>query len=169
MENMLSGLERMVEYDLIVVLKYLTKKDKMSLRESSTTLRRRIDELEKTFKVWRISDVDKNKLRTIADINIIQGNNYFKYDKLYKVPNQVKMFVKINVKETPPLSRANFIVLIYFHHFIKLEIPIQFFSKIITVRNPVFKQKYFIIFFKFVHVTIKSKHHCTYFICTRLN
>ena len=76
MENMLSGLERMVEYDLIVVLKYLTKKDKMSLRESSTTLRRRIDELEKTFKVWRISDVDKNKLRTIADINIIQGNKH---------------------------------------------------------------------------------------------
>ncbi len=79
------------------------------------------------------------------------------------------MFVKINVKETPPLSRANFIVLIYFHHFIKLEIPIQFFSKIITVRNPVFKQKYFIIFFKFVHVTIKSNHHCTFFICPRLN
>ena len=76
MENKLSSLERMVEYDLKVVLKYLTKKDKMSLRASSTTLRRRIDELEKTFKVWRIRRVDKNKLRTIADINIIQGNKH---------------------------------------------------------------------------------------------
>ena len=76
MENKLSSLERMVVYDLIVVLKYLTKKDKMSLRASSTTLRRRIDELEKTFKVWRIRRVDKNKLRTIADINIIQGNKH---------------------------------------------------------------------------------------------
>ena len=77
MENMLSGLERMVEYDLIVVLKYLTKKDKMSLRASSTTLRRRIDELEKIFKVWRIRErVDKNKLRTVADIGIIQGKNH---------------------------------------------------------------------------------------------
>ena len=76
MENKLSSLERMVEYDLIVVLKYLTIKDKMSLRASSTTLRRRIDELEKTFKVCRIRRVDKNKLRTIADINIIQGNKH---------------------------------------------------------------------------------------------
>ena len=47
---MLSGLERMVEYDLIVVLKYLTIKDKMLLRASSTTLRRRIDELEKILR-----------------------------------------------------------------------------------------------------------------------
>ena len=71
MENMLSGLERMVEYDLIVVLKYLTKKDKMSLRASSTTLRRRIDELEKIFKVWRIRErVDRNKLRTIDEESI---------------------------------------------------------------------------------------------------
>ena len=50
MENMLSGLERMVVYDLIVVLKYLTKKDKMSLRASSTTLWRRIEELEKILR-----------------------------------------------------------------------------------------------------------------------
>ena len=72
MENMLSGLERMVEYDLIVVLKYLTKKDKMSLRASSTTLRRRIDE----FKIWKIcGDVYSNDLRSLADdISIIQGN-----------------------------------------------------------------------------------------------
>ena len=63
--------------DLIVVLKNLNKKDKMSLRASSITLRRRIDELEKIFQVWRIRErVDKNKLRTIADIGIIQGNNY---------------------------------------------------------------------------------------------
>ena len=76
MENMLSSFEKMVEYDLIVVLKYLTKKDKMSLRASSTTLRRRIDELENSFKVWRIRGrVDKNKLRIIADIGIIKGNN----------------------------------------------------------------------------------------------
>ena len=75
MENMLSGLERMVVYDLIVVLKYLTKKDKMSLRESSTTLRRRIDELENTFKIWRIRKVvDSTRLRRLADeICTIQG------------------------------------------------------------------------------------------------
>ena len=73
---MLSSFEKMVEYDLIVVLKYLTIKDKMSLRASSTTLRRRIDELENSFKVWRIRGrVDKNKLRIIADIGIIKGNN----------------------------------------------------------------------------------------------
>ena len=75
---MLSSFEKMVEYDLIVVLKYLTKKDKMSLRASSTTLRRRIDELENSFKVWRIRGrVDKNKLRIIADIGIIKGNTEF--------------------------------------------------------------------------------------------
>ena len=62
--------------DLIVVLKNLNKKDKMSLR-ASITLRRRIDELEKIFQVWRIRGrVDKNKQRTIPDIGIIQGNNY---------------------------------------------------------------------------------------------
>ena len=78
MENMLSGLERMVVYDLIVVLKYLTKKDKMSLRESSTTLRRRIDELENTFKIWRIGGVvDSTRLRRLADeIRTIQGNTF---------------------------------------------------------------------------------------------
>ena len=75
MENMLSGLERMVVYDLIVVLKHLTKKDKMSLRASSTTLRRRIDELENTFKVWRIGEVDSTRLRRLSDeIHTIQGN-----------------------------------------------------------------------------------------------
>ena len=74
----MSGLERMVFYDLIVVLKYLTKKDKMSLRASSTTLRRRIDELEKTFKVWRIhGDVDSTRLRKFSDeIHTIQGNTF---------------------------------------------------------------------------------------------
>jgi len=78
MENMLSGLERMVFYDFIVVLKYLTKKDKMSLRASSTTLRRWIDELEKTFKVWRIhGDVDSTRLRKLSDeIHTIQGNTF---------------------------------------------------------------------------------------------
>ena len=78
MDNMLSGLERMVEYDLIFVLKYLTKKDKMSLRASSTTLRRRIDKLEKTFKVWRIQGVvDSTKLRRLSDeILTIQGNTF---------------------------------------------------------------------------------------------
>ena len=76
MDNMLSGLERMGEYDLIFVLKYLTKKDKMSLRESSTTLRRRIDELENTFKIWRIQGVvDSTRLRRLSDeIHTIQGN-----------------------------------------------------------------------------------------------
>ena len=38
MENMLSGLERMVVYDLIVVFKHLSKKDKMSLRATSVQL-----------------------------------------------------------------------------------------------------------------------------------
>ena len=78
MENMLSGLERMVEYDLIVVLRHLTKKDKMSLRASSTTLRRRIDELEKTVKVWRIrGDVDSTRLRRLSDeIHTIEGNTF---------------------------------------------------------------------------------------------
>ena len=77
MENMLSGLESMVDYDLIVVLKYLPKKDKMSIRASSTTLRRRIDELEKTFKVWRIGEVDSTRLRRVSDeIHTIQGNTF---------------------------------------------------------------------------------------------
>ena len=78
MEIMLSGLERMVEYDLIVLLKYLSKKDKMSLRASSTTLRRRIDELENTFKVWRIcGKVDSSRLRRLSDeICTIQGINF---------------------------------------------------------------------------------------------
>ena len=77
MENMLSGLESMVDYDLIVVLKYLPKKDKMSIRASSTTLRRRIDELEKTFKVWRIGEVDSTRLRKLSDeIHTIQGNTF---------------------------------------------------------------------------------------------
>ncbi|XP_023326053.1 uncharacterized protein LOC111699580 [Eurytemora carolleeae] len=69
MENKLSGLESMVVYDLMVVLKYLTKKDKGSLRASSTTLLRRIDELEKnTFKVWRIhGEVDSSRLKRLSD------------------------------------------------------------------------------------------------------
>jgi hypothetical protein len=70
----------------------LNKKNKGALRASSKTLLRRINELENTFKVWKIYDeVDKNKLRTIADIKIIQGNIYFKYGMLYNVPNQAKM------------------------------------------------------------------------------
>ena len=78
MENMLSGLERMVVYDLIVVLKHLTKKDKMSLRASSTTMLRRINELENTFKVWRIYTGDFINLRKMADdICYIQGIKYF--------------------------------------------------------------------------------------------
>ena len=78
MENMLSGLEKMVVYDLIVVLKHLTKKDKMSLRASSTTMLRRINELENTFKVWRIYTGDSINLRKMADeICYIQGIKYF--------------------------------------------------------------------------------------------
>ena len=47
----------------------------MSLRATSSILLSRINELEKIFKVWRIRGVvDKKKLRTIADISIIQGN-----------------------------------------------------------------------------------------------
>ena len=75
---MLPGLERMGVYDLIVVLKHLTKRDNMSLRTSSTTLRRRIDELENTFKIWRIDgEVDSSRLRKLSDeICTIQGNTF---------------------------------------------------------------------------------------------
>ena len=78
MENKLSSLERMVEYDIIVMLKHLTKTDKMSWRATSTTLRRRIVELEKTFKVWRIhGDVDSTRLRKLSDkIHTTQGNTF---------------------------------------------------------------------------------------------
>ena len=78
MENKLSSLESMVVYDLMVVLKYLNKKDKGLLRASSTTLRRRFDELEKTFKVWRIhGEVDSVRLRRLSDeICTIQGINF---------------------------------------------------------------------------------------------
>ena len=79
MENKLSGLESMVVYDLMVVLKYLTKKDKGSLRASSTTLLRRIDELEKnTFKIWWIhGEVDSSRLKRLSDeIRTIQGNTF---------------------------------------------------------------------------------------------
>ena len=50
----------------------------MSLRTSSTTLLSRIDELENTFKVWRIGGVvDYINLRRIADeIKFIQGRIY---------------------------------------------------------------------------------------------
>ena len=50
----------------------------MSLRTSSTTLLSRIDELENTFKVWRIGRVvDYINLRRIADeIKLIQGRIY---------------------------------------------------------------------------------------------
>jgi len=50
----------------------------MSLRASSTTLRRRIDELENTFKVWRIRGVvDSTRLRRVSDeIRTIQGNTF---------------------------------------------------------------------------------------------
>jgi len=78
MENKLSNLESMVVYDLMVVLTYLNKKDKGALRASSTTLRRRIDELEKTFKVWWIhGEVDSVRLRRLSDeICTIQGNTF---------------------------------------------------------------------------------------------
>jgi len=50
----------------------------MSLRTSSTTLLSRIDELENTFKVWRIGGVvDYINLRRIVDeIKFIQGRIY---------------------------------------------------------------------------------------------
>ena len=61
----------MVEYDLIVVLKLFTKKYKMSLRASSTTMRGRIDELENT-KVWRIrGEVDSTRQK------IIEGDMHY--------------------------------------------------------------------------------------------
>ena len=68
MENTLSGMERMVEYDLIVLFKLLTKKDKMSLRAASSTMWRRVNELENTFKVWRVSSkLDHTNIRRLAD------------------------------------------------------------------------------------------------------
>ena len=83
---MLSSLENMVEYDFKVVLNYSALKDKMSLRASSTTLRRRIDMIENTFKVWRIGGVvDSTKLRRIADeIKIIKGIIYFPCTQIIK-------------------------------------------------------------------------------------
>ena len=74
MSEPLSELEKMVAYDLKSVLGYLTRKDKMSLRAASTTLLSRINELETTFKVWRIEKVNSTKLKRVADeISIIQG------------------------------------------------------------------------------------------------
>ena len=86
MENMLSSLENMAEYDFKVVLNYSALKDKMSLRASSTTLRRRIDMIENTFKVWRIGGVvDSTKLRRIADeIKIIKGIIYLPCTEIIK-------------------------------------------------------------------------------------
>ena len=53
---------------------FLSKKDKSALRAGSKTLLKRIDDLENTFKVWKIKRVDSNKLRRIADeIQIIEG------------------------------------------------------------------------------------------------
>ena len=54
----------------------------MSLRVLSTTLRKRIDELENTFKIWRYEKLrctrfDSTRLRRLADeICIIQGNTF---------------------------------------------------------------------------------------------
>ena len=50
----------------------------MSLRSCSKTVRGRIDELENTFKVWRIGGVvDSTRLRRLADeIRTIQGNTF---------------------------------------------------------------------------------------------
>ena len=74
MSEPLSELEKMVAYDLKSVLGDLTRKDKMSLRAASTTLLSRINELETTFKVWRIEKVNSTKLKRVADeISIIQG------------------------------------------------------------------------------------------------
>ena len=75
-----------MEYDFKVVLNYSALKDKMSLRASSTTLRRRIDMIENTFKVWRIGGVvDSTKLRRIADeIKIINGIIYFPSTEIIK-------------------------------------------------------------------------------------
>ena len=74
MSEPLSELEKMVAYDLKSVLGYLTRKEKMSLRAASTTLLSRINELETTFKVWRIEEVNSTKLKRVADeISIIQG------------------------------------------------------------------------------------------------
>jgi len=74
MSEPLSELEKMVAYDLKSVLGYLTRKEKMSLRAASTTLLSRINELETTFKVWRIEKVNSTKLKRVADeISIIQG------------------------------------------------------------------------------------------------
>ena len=75
MENTLSGMERMVVNDLIVLLKLLTKREKISLRAASSTMLRRIDELENTFKVWRVSgNLNDFEIRRLADeVRIIQG------------------------------------------------------------------------------------------------
>ena len=94
MENMLSNLERMAEPDFKVVLNYSALKDKMSLRASSTTLRRRVDKIENTFKVWRIGGlVDSAKLRRISDeIKIIKGKSILNAEDFFC--QQLKGFCK---------------------------------------------------------------------------
>ncbi len=77
MENRLSSLERIVEYDLIVVLKHLTMNDKMSLRVSSTTLLRWIDEIENTFNIWSMDGADSTRLKRLVDeICTVQGKTF---------------------------------------------------------------------------------------------
>ena len=60
----------------------MSVKDKMSLRVLSTTLRKRIDELENTFKIWRnerfgYEYFDSTRLRRLAEeIRTIEGNTF---------------------------------------------------------------------------------------------
>ena len=73
MEVNKPGLERMVVYDFISVLKYLNMKDKMCLRAVNTNLHSRINQLEDTFKVWSVGNVNSAKLMRVADeIQIIE-------------------------------------------------------------------------------------------------
>ena len=73
MEVNKPGLERMVVYDFISVLEHLNKKDKMCLRAVNTNLHSLINQLEDTFKVWRVGNVNSDKLMRVADeIQIIE-------------------------------------------------------------------------------------------------
>ena len=68
----------------------------MSLRVSSTTLLRRIDEIENTFNIWSMDGAESNGLKRLIDeICTVQG-------KLFKREYALQIFIelyKLNFKE----------------------------------------------------------------------
>ena len=102
----------------------------MSLRATSSTLLSQINELEKIFKVWWIIGVDKNKLRTVADIGIIQGNNHQSKDMHYRGRWFQTGHTCYNkrFKKITPLSSRNFNEINCFQHFIKFDVNYKYIS-----------------------------------------